>query len=78
MIEFKKLALLTEISFTLLYSYAYTLILSDVRKQLKQQNWNKETQNFLWKTQNFLWKVKQLLQQFFDVPRFFTNNIVIA
>ena len=71
MIEFKKLALLTAISFTLLYSYAYTLILSDVRKQLKQQNWNKETQNFLW-------KVKQLLQQFFDVPRFFTNNIVIA
>ena len=71
MIEFKKLALLTEISFTLLYSYAYTLILSDVRKQLKQQNWNKETQNFLW-------KVKQLLQQFFDVPRVFTNNIVIA
>ena len=71
MIEFKKLALLTAISFTLLYSYAYTLILSDVRKQLKQQNWNKETQNFLC-------KVKQLLQQFFDVPRFFTNNIVIA
>ena len=71
MIEFKKLALLTAISFTLLYSYAYTLILSDVRKQLKQQNWNKETQNFLC-------KVKELLQQFFDVPRFFTNNIVIA
>ena len=71
MIEFKKLALLTAISFTLLYSYAYTLILSDVRKQLKQQNWNKQTQNFLW-------KVKQLLQQFFDVPRVFTNNIVIA
>ena len=55
MIEFKKLALLTAISFTLLYSYAYTLILSDGRKQLKQQNWNKETQNFLC-------KVKQLLQ----------------
>lgn len=71
MIEFKKLALLTAISFTLLYSYAYTLILSDVRKQLKQQNWNKETQNFFC-------KVKQLLQQFFDVPRFLTNNIVIA
>ena len=71
MIEFKKLALLTAISFTLLYSYAYTLILSDVRKQLKQQNWNKETQKFFG-------KVKQLLQQFFDVPRFLTNNIVIA
>ena len=71
MIEFKKLALLTEISFTLLYSYAYTLILSDVRKQSKQQNWNKETQKFFC-------KVKQLLQQFFDVPRFLTNNIVIA
>ena len=67
MIEFKKLALLTEISFTLLYSYAYTLILSDVRKQ----NWNKETKIFFC-------KVKQLLQQFFDVPRFLTNNIVIA
>lgn len=71
MIEFKKLALLTAISFTLLYSYAYTLILSDVRKQSKQQNWNKETQKFFC-------KVKQLLQQFFDVPRFLTNNIVIA
>ena len=67
MIEFKKLALLTAISFTLLYSYAYTLILSDVRKQ----NWNKETKIFFC-------KVKQLLQQFFDVPRFLTNNIVIA
>ena len=71
MIEFKKLALLTEISFTLLYSYAYTLILSDVRKQSKQQNWKKQTQKFFC-------KVKQLLQQFFDVPRFLTNNIVIA
>lgn len=71
MIEFKKLALLTAISFTLLYSYAYTLILSDVRKQSKQQNWNKETQKIFC-------KVKQLLQQFFDVPRFLTNNIVIA
>ena len=71
MIEFKKLALLAAISFTLLYAYAYTLILSDVRKLLKQQNWNKETQKFFG-------KVKQLLQQFFDVPRFLTNNIVIA
>ena len=34
MIEFKKLALLTAISFTLLYAYAYTLILSDVRKKI--------------------------------------------
>ena len=51
MIEFKKLALLTAISFTLLYPYAYTLILSDVRKQ----NWNKETKIFFC-------KLKQLLQ----------------